>query len=315
MSERVAVAVGHHRVETWALRRFLSARVVEKEEAALIPGNYPRISVILPSFNQAAFVERTLLSIVNQGYPNLELIVVDGGSTDGALEVLERYKDRIAYLYSGPDSGQSDALNRGFARATGDIMAWMNSDDLYLPGALFAAAEVFRVSPNVAVVYGDWWSIDSEDRVDEVCFAFDFSLRQMKYEGFHLNAQAMFWTREAHQRFGSFDATLHRTMDYDLIIRLGLNEGEDRFARTPTALACFRRHAEQKTQEAGMDLVRREHQYIARKNGFSRKYSMLGPLLRLPYRFRRLWWYIWRGGIGYALDQVARSNRWRYARK
>jgi glycosyltransferase involved in cell wall biosynthesis len=274
----------------------------------LAPETNPKISVIVPALNQAAFVERTLLSILNQGYPNLELIVVDGGSTDGTLEVLDRYKDHISHLSSSPDNGQSDALNRGFAKATGDIMAWMNSDDLYLPGALRAAADAFRAFPDATVIFGDWWSIDSEDRVSEICLAFDFSLGQMKYEGFHLNSQAMFWSKDAHRRFGSFDVSLHRTMDYDLIVRLGLNEGERRFVRIPAALACFRRHAAQKTTEAGADLVRREHQYIASKNGFSMKYSAIGPILRLFFRFRRLWWYIRRGGLAYTIDQAMKGG-------
>jgi glycosyltransferase involved in cell wall biosynthesis len=269
----------------------------------------PKVSVVVPSFNQAAFVERTLLSILNQDYPDLELIVIDGGSTDGTFEVLERYRKYIAYFHAGPDNGQSDALNHGFSKATGEIVAWMNSDDVYLPGAIHAAVEAFEAAPSASVVYGDWWGIDGNDEVLEIFHAFDFSVGHFLYEGFHLNSQAMFWRREAHQRFGQFDVNLHRTMDYDLILRLGLNEGERRFVRLPRPLACFRRHPDQKTTGPAMSQpVLDEHRAIALKHGLSSKYSLSGKALRLLYRFRRAWWYLKRDGLDFTVMRI-RGNR------
>jgi glycosyltransferase involved in cell wall biosynthesis len=259
--------------------------------------------VIVPTFNQAGFIERTINSILNQNYLNLELIIIDGGSTDGTLGRLEEYKAHIAYLHSGPDKGQSDALNHGFRRATGDILAWMNSDDLYLPGAFSAAVDTLETRPGAQVAFGDWWSIDADDRVIAKDFAFDFSLSQFIYEGFHLNSQAMFWRRSAHQRFGDFDVLLQRTMDYDLILRLGRNEGQQSFARVPAPLACFRRHSAQKTQ--GYDeQVAREHRAIAAKNQLRWKFTPPGDIVRNTLRARRAWWYLKRGGLDYLVDKL-----------
>lgn len=293
-------------LETQSMKRFLSRLQIEPLEA-VSASTHPKISVVMPSFNQSAFIERTFLSILNQNYPNLELIVIDGGSTDGTLDVIEKYRDNITYFHTGADDGQSEALNHGFSKATGDIFAWLNSDDVYVPGAMIAAKQAFENFPSSTVVYGDWWSIDSEDNVTNKNYAFDFNLRHFIYEGFHLNSQAMFWRNDVHQRFGEFDERLHRTMDYDLILRFGLKEGEKKFVRVPQALACFRRHTEQKTTGAGSEIVQNEHRLIAKKNGLTKKYTLVGKLFRSLYRLRRAWWYIKRGGFYYTWSQVRKS--------
>jgi len=261
--------------------------------------DFPKISIVTPSYNGARYIERSILSVLNQGYPNIEFIIVDGGSTDGSVEIIKKYEKHLAHWRSVPDAGQSDALNYGFSKATGDIFGWLNSDDLYLPGAFIRAVEVFKVNGEAGVVFGDWWEIDNEDEVISVNYAFDFSLGHFIHEGFHLNSQAMFWRREVHERFGQFDVQLHRTMDYDLILRIGQSEGQAAFIRVPQPLACFRRHAEQKT--IGFDrVVHDEHRRIASKNGIDNKYSLLGKACWLIYRIRRAYWYIRRGGLSYA---------------
>lgn len=266
----------------------------------------PKISIVIPSYNQGRYLERTLRSVLNQTYPNLELIVVDGGSTDGSAVIIARYARYLSYWDSTRDAGQSDALNRGFSRATGDIFGWMNSDDLYLPNAFAHAVNAFKAAPHARIVVGDWWEIDAEDEVTTVNFAFDFSVRHFINEGFHVNSQAMFWRREVHERFGEFDVRLHRAMDYDLILRLGLTEGNKAFLRVPYPLACFRRHPQQKT--IGFDpVLAQEHRRIADKNKLPLKFSRVGKVLWLFYRFRRAYWYLKRGGLGYLLRQVAVS--------
>jgi len=258
----------------------------------------------MPSYNQARYIERSILSVLNQDYENLELIIVDGGSQDGTAEIVSRFEKYLAHWESVPDRGQSHALNKGFARATGEIFGWLNSDDLYLPGALRYAVDTFIAAPGASVVFGDWWQIDVDDNVTESHYAFDFSLGHLAYEGFHLNAQAMFWRRGAHERLGAFDEKLHRTMDYDLILRLGISEGQTAFKRIPAPLACFRRHPEQKTREIDV-VVLEEHRRIACTNGFENKYGRLGRLLRWGYRVRRAYWYWRRGGFGYFFEQFA----------
>lgn len=297
--------------ETLVIRKFISRLQEAKDQGIPEAHDLPKISIVMPSYNQARYLERSIRSVLNQGYQNLEFIIVDGGSKDGSIEIIKKYESYLAYWYSGPDSGQSDALNHGFSKATGDIVGWLNSDDLYLPGAFESVVGVFRVNPKAGVVFGDWWEIDSEDEVTCVQHAFDFSLGHFIYEGFHCNAQGMFWQREVHERFGEFDIKLHRTMDYDLILRLGLVEGQDAFFRIPHPLACFRRHEEQKTR--GFDcIVHNEHRQIALKNGLGIKYSLLGNAARLMYRFRRAYWYVKRGGFGYL---VKRSADWQVRMK
>jgi hypothetical protein len=160
------------------------------------------------------------------------------------------------------------------------------------------------------VVFGDWWSIDEFDRILEIWPAFDFSKQHFAYEGFTHNSQGMLWKKEAHERFGQFDVRLHRTMDYDLILRLGLGEGESRFVRVDDALAGFRRHPDQKT--TGFDgRVLAEHQLIADKLGYSDKFQFPGLSKRLLYRARRFYWYNTRRGVGYAVRKALGSVRGR----
>ena len=116
---------------------------------------YPKISIITPSYNQGQFLEQTILSILSQDYPNLEYIIMDGGSSDNSVEIIRKHEDNLTYWVSEPDKGQSDAINKGFQRATGDILTWLNSDDYYLPGTLHTVAEYFTQHPDVECIYGD----------------------------------------------------------------------------------------------------------------------------------------------------------------
>src|SRR3990172_2381086 len=108
---------------------------------------YPKITVVTPSYNQVSFLERTILSVLNQNYPNLEYIIIDGGSTDGSVEIIKKYESKLAYWVSEPDRGQSHAINKGWMRSSGEIMAYLNSDDTYRDGALFCIAKYFTEHP------------------------------------------------------------------------------------------------------------------------------------------------------------------------
>jgi len=125
----------------------------------------PTISVVTPSFNQGRFLEATMRSVLEQSYPKIEYIVVDGGSTDGSQEIIKQYANRLAWWVSEPDNGQTDAINKGFSRATGEIFAWLNSDDTYEPGAMAGAVAFLQKNPEVGMVYGDTNFIDAEGRV------------------------------------------------------------------------------------------------------------------------------------------------------
>lgn len=257
----------------------------------------------MPCFNQVRFIERSLLSVLNQGYPDVELIVMDGGSTDGTLEVLRRYAADIAVLESGPDGGQSDALNRGFARATGALFGWLNSDDLYLPGAFAHAARLFDEHPGASVVYGDWLTIDTEDAVLERYLALACSRQRLVTEGFFCNAQAMFWRRALHRRFGRFDERLHYTMDYDFMLRLTGLAMPQEFLRTARALGCFRIYPGQKSGPFDARMAA-EHRVIAERSGVTWKFSRAGRALRLLHRATRVLEYLQRGGPGFVLQKL-----------
>lgn len=266
-----------------------------------------RFSIVMPSFNHARFIERSLNSVLNQEYEATELIVMDGGSHDGTREILEKYAQHIAFWLSEPDQGQSDALNRGFARATGDIYGWLNSDDLYLPGALHHAAHVFAAHPQTDVVYGDWLTIDEADGILEHYPALAPSRGRMITEGVFCNAQAMFWRRSLHERLGDFDLQLHYTMDYDLILRMISVAGSRAFFRTDRPLGCFRVYRGQKTGSAdarAREKVYLEHRRIAERAGTGWKYGPSGRALRLAYRLTRGAECLIRGRSDYLLLKV-----------
>ncbi|HYM62435.1 MAG TPA: glycosyltransferase family 2 protein [Thermoanaerobaculia bacterium] len=205
------------------------------------------VSVITPSLQQGRFIERTLESVWRQSRGPLagavEHIVMDGGSTDGTAEILERWRDRISYS-TGPDSGQTAAINAGMAMARGEILAYLNSDDVYYDGALAAAVAAFDSDPAADVVYGDADHIDADDRVIRSYPTEEWSIERLKLVCF-LCQPAVFFRRSVVERFGLFDARLNHCMDYEYWLRLGLRGL--RFVHLPVRLAASRLHAAAKT--------------------------------------------------------------------
>lgn len=267
--------------------------------------NYPKISIVMPSFNQSEFIEKSILSVLNQKYPNTELIIIDGGSEDGTIDIIKRYKDKIAYFISEKDKGQSDALNKGFRICTGEIYGWLNSDDIYLPNALLHVADLFK-NHNKKIIFGDWISINKKDYIVDYNHSFDFSLNHFKYEGFHLNAQSMFWKKSVHEKFSGFENRLYNTMDYQMILEFGINEGQKSFFRTSKALGAFRRYDGQKTGDMNKNVIK-EHIFLAKKYKYLDKYKFIGLLKRLYFRFRRSLWYYKRGGISNLIYRLKQS--------
>ncbi len=208
----------------------------------------PRITIITPSFQQAPFLEECLRSIHGQGYAGLEHIVVDGGSTDGSKAIIERHAERIAWWCSERDGGQSDALNKGLAHATGDVFGWINSDDMLLPGALQRVADAFAADPTL-MVYGGQRIIrgDGPDRVHPLD---DPNDPARLYYAPMINQQSTFFRMAAICAVGGPDPALHHVMDHDLWLRILLRFGTDHIRLEPVPLAVFRVHGTMKSLTA-----------------------------------------------------------------
>lgn len=209
----------------------------------------PKISVITPSLNQGDFIEATIRSVLDQGYPNLEYLVVDGGSRDGTLEILKKYQGRLSYT-SEPDRGQSNAINKGLRRASGEVISYLNSDDLLEPGSLFRVGRFFAAHPQAnwlagrcrmidphgvevrkwITLYKNFWLLFKSYRVLQVL---DF-----------ISQPATFWRRRVIEKVGDFDESLHYSMDYDYSLRVGQYF---KLCTTRGCLADFRIHPNSKS--------------------------------------------------------------------
>jgi len=202
------------------------------------------VSVITPSYNQAAFLRQTLCSVLDQNYPELEYLVVDGGSSDGSIEIIKEHADRIAWWVSEPDAGQADAINKGLAHAHGEIVAWLNSDDYYLPGAICAAVRVFEANPEVVLVYGNMQAVDETDGLINVLTYDQLTLEDLLC--FQIIGQpAAFMRRSAVEAVGELNTHLHLLLDHQLWIKLARL---DRILHVDQTWAAARYHAAAKNR-------------------------------------------------------------------
>lgn len=185
----------------------------------------PRISVITPSFNQGKFIKQTIDSVLNQNYPNLEYIIMDGGSTDETIEILKSYGSKIQWI-SKPDKGQSDALNKGLKQSTGDVVAYLNSDDVYLPNTLLRVGTYFSEHPNVLWLTGDYQIINESGKIIQSFVTWYKSiLRTLSSPDLlcvvnFINQPSTFWRKPLLNELGYFDQSLHFCMDYDFWLRI-----------------------------------------------------------------------------------------------
>lgn len=248
----------------------------------------PKISIVIPSYNQAQYLEQTLSSIVSQNYPDIEIIVMDGGSNDGSVDIISAYADKLTYWVSAPDKGQADAIYRGFERCTGEIIGWVNSDDLLLPGSLHKVAHYFISNPDKECVVGGCVIIDSEgktikDRLGLPVFnqGHRVTFNKLLYWGAGFNQPASFWKRKAFFAVGGFDTNLNYCFDYDMYFRLAQQKP---FGFMNEPLSSFRIHGESKTTT--MQAVRSmENEILFNKYGL---YSSTVVNRKIKYIFYQL---------------------------
>lgn len=256
---------------------------IEDVEAGL-PEALPRVSVVIPSFNQGEFLDWTIRSVLDQNYPNLEIIVVDGGSKDNSVEIIRSFETYLAWWVSEPDQGQTSAINKGFSKATGDLMGWLNSDDLLAPGAIRRLVRHFHEHPETGALYGD--RIVVNDRNEEIgrWVLPGHSPEMLKWVDF-IPQETLYWRRSAWTNVGSaLDERFHFAMDWDLLLRF--QSANVTLDHIPAFLGGFRVHGSQKTSTQISSSGRREMNML-RERVLGRVPSPLEIRMQmLPYLLR-----------------------------
>ena len=239
-------------------------------------------SIVTCSYQQGRYLEATIRSVLDQKYANLEYIVFDGGSSDESVEILRRYDDAIAYWHSASDAGQTDALANGIDRATGELIGWLCSDDLLLPGALHAVAKFFDEHPDVQAVYGDALWIGAQGEFLRSKKEIEFNRFIFHYDHNYIPQPSMFWRRQLYDRVGGLNRKFNLAMDADLWDRFSQ---VTQIAHLPQYLSCMRYYPEQKTRALRAQGAREDEEIRARSS--LARYTPMQPMFRGLARLQR----------------------------
>lgn len=238
---------------------------------------WPKISIITPSLNQGQFIEETIRSVLLQGYPDVEYIIIDGGSTDETLDVIRKYERWLTYWVSEPDRGQSQAINKGFNLSKGEIVAWINADDIYLPDSFEKIIRFFVENQHIHMVYGNCYLIDeNSENIGELDVLGDYSLKRLIESEDYIAQPSVFFRREVVEECGGLNESLQYSMDYDLWVRIGLLY---EIGKTDHPLSCFRRQPQQKTFHTNRDQYRENLWIRAKYGGIKQKYQHIRHLI------------------------------------
>lgn len=285
------------------LHRFVQQLRPQRTEAN--GQKYPKLTVVTPSYNQSAYLERTILSVLNQQYPNLEYFIIDGGSTDGSVDIIRRYERYLAGWVSEKDNGQTDAINKGFKMATGEYVAFQNSDDVYAPDAFRHVAKAWQKNPNVDVFFGDMYILNEHDLITESLRTPTFCAECQVYEGMQVFNQSLFIRRKLVEQHGYLDESLRFVIDYEIICRLGVLPNV-KFQKVAGFWGGFRLQPDAKTSLISETIGQPEHRQVS--TFYSKKLSSgLGAWFWLRYcRWRKLLYFFSRGQFGYMIHRLRR---------
>lgn len=251
--------------------------------------NYPKISIVTPSFNQGKYLEQTILSVIGQNYPNLEYIIIDGGSTDGSVEIIKKYEKYLTYWVSEKDEGQSDAINKGLKRTTGDIFNWINSDDYYEKDIFFHLAEIFSDNTISAVcgksmlfgnnkkMLAEGTFIDKNDLLKTFCMC-------------HIEQPATFFRSKVIREIGLLSACLHYVMDKELWLKYLFRFGIEQIKKINDVFVNFRLHPHSKTSQSNIDFYS-EYATLLYSLAKKKKYNVLCKLLEEKYKINTSYFF------------------------
>jgi len=264
------------------IREFLSKPLFDEEIILKNDPSWPKISIVTPSYNQVEFLEKTILSVLNQNYPNFEYIIIDGRSTDGTVDIIKKYEKYISYWVSENDNGQSHALNKGLERATGEWIGWQNSDDIYLPNCFRSFSKLCKQNPGFDIFYANRFILNESYDVILPLFTIKPSKFYAKYRGAIVSNQSSFFHRSIIDRLGSFDESLQFAMDRDFFLRSIINNSKLFYVNE--FWGCFLRHKGSKTMGDNRRKWEIEREYIAQKYSISR-----GRLYPINIQLAKFW--------------------------